>query len=66
MEWKSLWRHLFGPKDYIKKRCPIDGFPMYLEDGVYVCPKGHTLDPNKKSEVDEVTRASTGHKRGEI
>lgn len=65
-DWKKLYSHLFGPKDHIKKRCPIDGFPMHLEDGVYRCSKGHTIDPNKVSPVDGLTEASKGHKSGEI
>lgn len=65
-DWKSVFRHWFGPKEYIKRRCPIDGFPMYEEQGVYRCPKGHILDPNKRLEDDPVMKASRGHKSGEI
>lgn len=66
-EWKGILRSLFGPKQHIKRRCPIDGLRMEIDSaGVFYCPAGHTLDPNKKSPVDDVTQASKGHRRGEI
>jgi hypothetical protein len=66
-DWKELFRHWFGPKDYIKRRCPVDGFPMYKEsDGVYYCPKGHTIDPNKRFQPDDVMEMNKGDTRGEI
>lgn len=64
MDWKGLLRRL-RPTDHIKRRCPIDGFPMHEEQGVFTCPKGHTLNPNKKSPIDDVTKASSGHHSGE-
>lgn len=67
-DWKGILRSLFGPKQHIKRRCLIDGLPMDVDStGVFRCPQGHTLDPNRKSGVnDEAMKAGEGHKSGEI
>lgn len=67
MEWKGIWRHWFGRPE-IKRRCPIDGSEMDSDsNGVLHCwANGHTIEPNKKSPIDDLTKASKGHSSGEI
>lgn len=63
----ELFRHILGPRNHVKRRCLIDGEKMERgPDGIYICPQGHILDPDKKSPVDAVTEASKGHQSGDI
>jgi hypothetical protein len=67
MDWKGLLRAIINPRDYIKRRCLIDGRPMEKgDDGIFRCPNGHTYDPNALPKSDPAIDATTGKFSGEI
>lgn len=68
MDWKGVLRAILRPREYVKRRCLIDGKPMEKgDDGIYRCANGHTFNPNYKGPgTDPMIQASKGDTHGDL
>lgn len=50
MDWKSLWRHWFSPKEYIKPTCPVCHEQLRDVPGTDTkeCKNGHAFGSSMK------------------